>query len=82
MMKIERTVFSLHEHSQLLDTIQDELGLFRERQAEASSQRKKIRSLLLLSLDETSIEKGYFSKNGRFPESFSVGISLTWKVSQ
>ena len=36
-MKIEPTVFSLHEHSLFLDTIQDELRLFRERQAEASS---------------------------------------------
>lgn len=38
-MKIEPTVFSLHEHSQFLDTIQDELRLFREGQAEASSEQ-------------------------------------------
>jgi hypothetical protein len=39
-MKIEPTVFSLHEHSQFLDVIQDELRLFRKRQAEASSEQE------------------------------------------
>ena len=51
-MKIEPTIFSLNEHSQFLDTIQDELRHFRERQAEASSlqEMRQVSSILFLSI--------------------------------
>lgn len=84
--QIEPTVFSLHDHSQFLDTIQDELRLFRERQAEASSlQEMKERILFEEWQESRKVPSGNTSIESEAIESeFQVTSSLyasIWKIS-
>ena len=80
-MKIEPTVFSLNEYSQFLDIIQDELRLFRERQAEASSlqEMRQVSQFLLFQLPYLMAKKKFkqrkdtFSRMARFQKSIQSG---------
>ncbi|KAF8808826.1 hypothetical protein BYT27DRAFT_6537908 [Phlegmacium glaucopus] len=83
--QIEPTVFSLDEHSQFLDTIQDELRLFRERQAEASS-REEIRERILFQewQDSKKVSSENTNESEVIESNFKVTSSLyasVWKIT-